>query len=476
MIPRDKFVLPAGTPFPPERQGCLDLFSGERGVAEAAKKLGVWSLCYDIEHGADEDLTDKNLRRNLEELIVLGCFGVVGGGVVCSSFSTAVTPAVRSKEWPYGKPNVSANMKLKVEEGDEGAIWFISLLEVGLKAGCQIWLENPASSWLFHLPEWKRLMRRWPDIGYWVADYCRFGCPWKKRTRFASTSSLQGHKTLCTRDHQHLVLRGRSKKAGENWTRVAQAYPDGVAKALATGLCLAASFIKYRAFDPSSCAKSKTLRIGEASNPGPRRRGQFPRTGVLSEVQLVETKTLGIQSKTWKEFYHWLATNLTPPAMESAFLQPALLVLLLEEYGNYLYKEGHSFFIYRHLVVYIQQNFLLTRPFISAAWSMVARWEKLEPTTHRVPLPLSLFRAMLGVALAWNWKYFAGILVLGFWGIMLASEPLKAVRADLVLPSDQLQPDFKVACLRGMARVQHASIVEPEFVDLLEAISQLPTK
>ena len=478
-IPRDKFVLPAVAPFPPEYQGCLDLFSGERGVAKAAKKLGVWSLCYDIEHGADEDLTDEDLRQNLKELVELGCFGVLGGGLVCSSFSTAVCPAVRCRRWPRGKPNISENMRVKVREGNESAVWFFGLLEVGLRMNCQVWLENPASSWLFHLPEWTGLLKRWPQLGYWVVDYCRFNCPWRKRTRFANTTELQHYKTLCTRDHEHLILRGRSRKAEMNWTRVAQAYPDGVAEALALGLCVAASFVRYRAFDPASCARSKSLRIGEASNPGPRRGASFQRTGVLSEVQLVEAKTLNIQSKTWEGFYHWLATNLSPPAMESAFLQPALLVLMLEEYGNYLYKEGHSLFMYRHLVVYAQQNFLQARPFICRAWSMVARWERLEPTTHRIPLPLMVFKAMLGVSLAWNWKYFAGILVLGFWGIMRPSEPLGALRSDLVLPTDQLQPDVKVALLRigksktsrrGMARVQHASIVEEEYVDFLEVL------
>jgi len=89
--------------------------------------------------------------------------------------------------------------------------------------------------------------------------------------------------------------------------------------------------------------------------------------------------------------------------MESVFKLPNLLVLMLEEYGNYMYKEGHSLFMYRHLVVFVQQHFLEAKPLMLRPWGMVARWEKIEPTTHRVPLPLIAFKAMVGVSLGWGW-------------------------------------------------------------------------
>ena len=475
----DKFVLPKGSPFPPEERGCLDLFSGERGVAEASARRGVWSLCYDLEHGADEDLKCPKLRKQLEELIEAGCFEVVGGGPVCASFSTAITPAVRDANNPEGKEGISLAMEVKVAEGNESAHWMFAIIELGLRLGLRIWLENPAGSWMFRLKKWQELRKRWPEIDYWTVDYCRFGKPWRKRTRFASTSNLRGKKTLCTRDHSHLILRGRSASLRQNWTRIAQAYPKGVAEALSKSLCMAGGWVEERDFDPSSCARCCGKRIGEASHPGPRRPAQGRREGLLSDVHLLEAKTRNIQSKTWGGFYNWLSTHLSRSAMESALAQPALLVLLLEEYGNYLYREGKSLFMYRHLVVFVQQNFMHAKPLMGPAWSMIARWEKMEPTVHRVPLPLAVFKAMLGVSLGWGWKFFAATLILGFCGITRASEPLRAQRVDLILPSDRLQPESDVAYLRllksktsgrGIGRVQHASINNQLYVRFLERV------
>lgn len=445
---KDKFVLPEGAAFPPEEAGFLDLFSGERGVAKEAARLGVWSLCFDIEHGADEDLGAVTLRRQIEEMVRLGCFMGAGGGPVCSSFSTAVTPPVRSREWPKGKPNVSEKMKEKIAIGNDSALWCFKLLDLALSVGASVWLENPASSWLFWLPEWRRLLRKWPQLGYWTVDYCQYGMAWIKRTRIATSTNLRGWKTLCTRDHSHLVLRGRSSSAKKNWTRIAQAYPRGVARAIATGLSMSCGVIEERDLDPAACARCSSRRIGEADHPGARSRKFGERTGLLSDVPLVELKTLGIQSKTWEGFYNWLAGHLTPDAMESVFKLPNLLVLMLEEYGNYMYKEGHSLFMYRHLVVFVQQHFLEAKPLMLRPWGMVARWEKIEPTTHRVPLPLIAFKAMVGVSLGWGWTYFTAILVLGFCGIMRPSEPLNAKRRDLVLPSDRLEPGSETVFLQ----------------------------
>ena len=52
-------------------------------------------------------------------------------------------------------------------------------------------------------------------------EYCRFGAPWRKLTKFFINRPEAEAKTLCQGGHVHHVLRA-------NWTRVAQAYPAGV--------------------------------------------------------------------------------------------------------------------------------------------------------------------------------------------------------------------------------------------------------
>ena len=51
------------------------------------------------------------------------------------------------------------------------------------------------------------------------------------------------------------------------------------------------------------------------------------------------------------------------------------------------------------------------------AWEMLTRWERLEPTKHRPPLPETVFEAMCAVRLAWGWdRWVVVATVLGFYG------------------------------------------------------------
>ena len=79
-----------------------------------------------------------------------------------------------------------------------------------------------------------------------------------------------------------------------------------------------------------------------------------------------------------------------------------------------------------------------------------------------------LFLAIVGVSSVWRWKCFAGIV--SFLGISRPGEPLRAVRRDLVLPRDRMEPLSSVAYLRvgrPKARrraknlVQHITIDSP---------------
>ena len=110
-------------------------------------------------------------------------------------------------------------------------------------------------------------MERWPEVKCWLVDYCRYGTPWCKRTRFYLNVAEAEQKTLCSGGHTHQLLRGRSKVHKTNWTRVAQAYPAGVCKVLA-GLLVARMYTcEDEKLDIAGCAKCSNSRIGEACNP-----------------------------------------------------------------------------------------------------------------------------------------------------------------------------------------------------------------
>lgn len=92
-----------GSVLPPfDCPGFLDLYSGKAGVARSlASTFGCWVLSIDWDHGADEDLLAPDLQRRLLRLLELGAFVGVGAAPDCSSFSRAVTPAVRSRAFIF---------------------------------------------------------------------------------------------------------------------------------------------------------------------------------------------------------------------------------------------------------------------------------------------------------------------------------------------------------------------------------------
>ena len=89
--------------------------------------------------------------------------------------------------------------------------------------------------------------------------------------------------------------------------------------------------------------------------------------------------------------------------------------------------------MFRHLMVFLQHMFPDQRPRLAPAWDLLARWELVQPVTHRPPLPKVLLDAMLSLALTWGWLRWAALTDLAFHGALRVGEPLKAKRSDLLL-------------------------------------------
>ena len=133
--------------------GWLDLFSGSRGFAKALAACSpCWILCLDISHGEDEDL----LRRSLPE----SCSGTYEGQNVCwsqrgplrSSFSSAITPAWRTKEYPQGHPWLRQDQRDKVLAGNKMLEFTLEVVQAASRCGAVFWIENPHGSWFWRQP------------------------------------------------------------------------------------------------------------------------------------------------------------------------------------------------------------------------------------------------------------------------------------------------------------------------------------
>ena len=116
---------------------------------------------------------------------------------------------------------------------------------------------------------------------------------------------------------------------------------------------------------------------------------------------------------------------------------------------------------------------------MNIVWDNVHRWEILQPAVHRVPLPASILRAMVSIAVQLNWPRFAGAICITYFGITRPGEVLRATRKDLVLAEDLLLPPSSTAYLRienaksrrrGKHRVQHASVVNGDVTSFLSRV------
>ena len=468
-LPRQQFFPQTGD-LDLSAPGALDLFSGCFGVAKQMARIGFqWILTFELLRSVTEDLLQEELQQTLCELIQLGAFLTVGMAPVCVSFSRAVTPAVRSAALPFGLPGLSWNMQKKVKVGNAIARFCSLLMKLCYELEIGFWCENPDSSFLWSLPDWARF-RNADSPDTFRAAFCRFGTPWRKNTRFATNLLLKGHRMLCgCGGRQHQRLRGYSREHQKQWTKLAEPYPRGIALLLAKACGVHAGVIHRDRLNISGCCRSKSLRIGEAENPGPRRP---PRNQLrsLEEMPLLMPATIALEKRVLQQFFDWCRTEIHGLSLEELFFKvPALNALLLRCYGDLMYQRNGALSNLRHLLLAAQRWNPMLKPFMQEPWELVARWEKQQPVKHRTPTPEALVKAMCVTAWGLGWRAWTAATAIAFYGGARVGELLKCDRSDLLLPEDLAEEGvgpvfirlrFFKSRNRTPAQVQHLRIVD----------------
>ena len=101
-------------------------------------------------------------------------------------------------------------------------------------------MENPATSRIWLAPAVVSLARN-PSSQIVSTDFCQFGTPWRKRTKFLGVLvDLTSIEKLCKRKNNlcsasqrpHMNLQGKNSE-GRFWTAVAEPYPPRLCRALA---------------------------------------------------------------------------------------------------------------------------------------------------------------------------------------------------------------------------------------------------
>ena len=460
--------------------GALDLYSGKFGVARQLARLGApWVLTFEIERSSTEDLTCPALQKKLCRLLELKAVKILGAAIVCRSFSTAVTPPVRSMQFPRGKPDVTENMRRRLIEGNKQADNLAELLGVAEDNGIGFWFENPDLSWLWKQKKYKKF-RSPASKWVWRFPFCYFGTRWKKPTRIGTCfEDLMGLRMKCLCTTSHLRLRGRSSIHKKSWTAVAQPYPLGLCKMIAKAAAIHAGWIDSKKLDIASCCKAGCSRIGEAANPGPR----FPRRNRqvnLHDIRLRTPATEALEARQLERFLHWCAQRLQHCDVELIFsLCPEFLADALVAYGVAEFNQCGALSNYRHLILAVQRWQPSFKPFSASPWDIVAKWELSEPVNHRPPIPEVLVKSMCLLALQFGWRRWTGATLLAFYGCGRIGEVLNCSRKDLLFPEDALDVEQSAIFLqlhqfkslhRQPARIQHMKIEHKQACTLLADI------
>lgn len=164
---------------------------------------------------------------------------------------------------------------------------------------------------------------------------------------------------------------------------------QGLCKFLAAAFSIDGGFWpNHRPLDVAACARLSSLRCGEASHPGPRRPAVRTRHGNLADVELLEPVTVALRSKLWNLFLIWAKENLGADAMDDwARSSPESFATVLVSYGHNLFEAGSSLHYFRQLAAHCQKTYIGLKPFMSSVWDLATRWQSVEATEHRPPIP-----------------------------------------------------------------------------------------
>ena len=105
--------------------------------------------------------------------------------------------------------------------------------------------------------------------------------------------------------------------------------------------------------------------------------------------------TATLRAGIWSEFQAWVAEECGDEVWRTLEQQPDLLVEVLLSYGQRLYDRGRSLQEFRQLLAHCQHVVPRVKTILKPAWTLLTKWEKLEPSEHRTPMPEPIAWAMV---------------------------------------------------------------------------------
>lgn len=172
-------------------------------------------------------------------------------------------------------------------------------------------------------------------------------------------------------------------------------------------------------------------------NPGPTSsKGQQAR-GDLNLLGGFARATSDRMAKCLKAFAFWCEAHVGL-TLEQVVESVEITDLALKAYGLALFKQGSRRYMLVYAITAIQQVRPEFRGHLSGAWQVDRKWQLEEPSSCRAVLSAPVFRAIIGLSLLWGWHSFAGLVALGFGGMLHPNEFICLRRRDIVFPEDTL--------------------------------------
>lgn len=207
---------------------------------------GVQCFPIDICLFSSHNVLDLAVEHRIVHMIQSGRVNFVWLGMPCTSFSRArkwdgLGPGpLRDYDNLNGFSWLCAKDKYKVWQGNELLRFSLRIVKLCDQLHIPYALENPYSSYLWHMPSMVRFIRQAVP---WVItlDYCQYGEPWQKPTTIMGNHwdvhqlalRCQGHEGNCSATKRpHLRLAGVNKD-GMFRTLAVQPYPRALTRRVA---------------------------------------------------------------------------------------------------------------------------------------------------------------------------------------------------------------------------------------------------
>ena len=229
----------------------VEVFSGSSRLCKAFSRLGYQTIPWNIKLGSSYDLT---VRANSEKLrTLLGRAHCIHFAPPCSSFSLAARGrAPRSLKFPWGKENLSPEMKVKVDLANILTRVTVKLTLFCIRGGKIVSFENPRSSRIFALPPVRRIAVMGSEM---IFPFCAYGERWQKYTKalFWNCPPLAKLSRQCVSNKgvcqftlkPHIILQGKNEH-GLDRTKEAEPYPKRWCTAFARTV---------RSYDVAACSR-----------------------------------------------------------------------------------------------------------------------------------------------------------------------------------------------------------------------------